>query len=131
LTAAALHDTLEDTTTDFDDLEEQFGKEVASWVATLSKDSRLPEEERENAYIHQLTEAPWQVKVAKLADVFDNVMDSVRSWPQQRSQVYKRAHSYLDALRQNLPAQALWPWTMVSTLLGELEAGEAGRAGGA
>src|SRR5580704_12405344 len=49
LTAAVLHDTLEDTTTDFDDLRE-FGDEVAGWVALLSKDKRLPEEQRGEAY---------------------------------------------------------------------------------
>src|SRR5215207_9659113 len=50
LTAAVLHDTIEDTTTDFDDLEERFGKEVAGWVAALTKDKALPFEEREAKY---------------------------------------------------------------------------------
>src|SRR5713226_1440591 len=43
LTAAVLHDTVEDTTTDHDDLAKQFGRQVADWVAALSKDKRLPE----------------------------------------------------------------------------------------
>src|SRR5439155_8693079 len=47
LTAAVLHDTIEDTTTDFDDLAERFGTTVAGWVATLSKDKRLVDERRE------------------------------------------------------------------------------------
>src|SRR3954467_8940035 len=47
LTAAVLHDTVEDTTTDFDDLQKQFGAQVAGWVAALSKDKRRPEGERE------------------------------------------------------------------------------------
>src|SRR5260370_39562517 len=42
LTAAVLHDTVEDTTTDFDDLAKEFGSEVAGWGAALSKDKRLP-----------------------------------------------------------------------------------------
>src|SRR5437660_12911865 len=46
LTAAVLHDAVEDTTTDFDDLAEEFGPEVAGWVALLSKDKRLPEPRR-------------------------------------------------------------------------------------
>src|SRR5262245_47811485 len=54
LAAAVLHDTIEDSTTDFDDLEEHFGREVAMWVSALSKDKRLPEEEREQAYIKGL-----------------------------------------------------------------------------
>jgi len=44
LTADALHDTVEDTNTDVDELKEAFGEEVANWVALLSKDKRLPEE---------------------------------------------------------------------------------------
>src|SRR5713226_9468833 len=55
LTAAVLHDTVEDTTTDFDDLEKQFGAEIAGWVAALSKDKRLPDAEREKAYVTQLS----------------------------------------------------------------------------
>src|SRR2546421_13103378 len=59
LTAAVLHDTVEDTTTDYDDLREHFGQEVAGWVALLSKDKRQPEPEREAAYVEQLVHAPW------------------------------------------------------------------------
>jgi (p)ppGpp synthase/HD superfamily hydrolase len=62
LMTALLHDTVEDTTTDFDDLEEKFGAEVAEWVACLSKDKRLPESEREKAYMKQLAKAPWQAR---------------------------------------------------------------------
>src|SRR5713101_942876 len=63
LTAAVLHDTIEDTTTDYDDLREQFGDDVASWVAMLSKDTRRREDEREQAYMAELARAPWQVQV--------------------------------------------------------------------
>jgi (p)ppGpp synthase/HD superfamily hydrolase len=122
LTAAVLHDTLEDTTTDFDDLEEQFGAEVARWVAALSKDKRLPEEQREKAYVAALASGSWQVKVCKLADVFDNLLDSVQSEPQQRTRVFKNAHRYLDGLHPNLPEQARKPWEIVAALLKDLEA---------
>jgi len=125
LTAAALHDTLEDTDTDFDDLKEEFGEEVASWVAALSKDKRLEEEERERAYAEALARAPWQVKVCKLADVYDNVMDAVHTEPQQRAHVLKRAHYYLDALKPQLPEPARRPWEMVVELVKQIEAGHA------
>src|ERR1044072_1672501 len=42
LAAALLHDTIEDTATDCDDIIERFGPEVAAWVAALTKDMRLP-----------------------------------------------------------------------------------------
>jgi guanosine-3',5'-bis(diphosphate) 3'-pyrophosphohydrolase len=125
LMAAALHDTVEDTDTDFDDLKEQFGDEVACWVAALSKDKRLAEDERERAYAEALARAPWQVKACKLADIYDNVMDSVQRQPQQRAHVLKRAHHYVDALQTDLPEQARRPWEMVVELLKQVEASRA------
>ncbi len=124
LMAAALHDTVEDTDTDFDDLKEEFGDEVAGWVAALSKDKRLPEEQREQAYAEALVRAPWQVKACKLADVYDNVTDSMHTEPQQRAHVLKRAHYYVDALKPNLPEPARRPWEIVVELLKQVESGQ-------
>jgi guanosine-3',5'-bis(diphosphate) 3'-pyrophosphohydrolase len=97
LQAALLHDTLEDTTTDFDDLADMFSPEVAGWVAALSKDGRLPDQEREAAYIQTLKNAAWQVQVCKLADVYDNLSDSVMLDADRQKKVRFRARSYLDA----------------------------------
>lgn len=127
LLAAALHDTIEDTNTDFDDLEEKFGSEVASWVATLSKDKRLQDPPREQAYMAALAKAPWQVKVCKLADIFDNLMDSVHISPHQQARSFRRSHAYLDALqRDGLPEAARKPFEIVSRLLAEMESGTTG-----
>ena len=76
LAAALLHDVIEDTQADYDDLLEHFGSEVAEMVAALSKDMRLVESEREPAYDAQLAEAPWQARLIKLADVYDNFTDA-------------------------------------------------------
>jgi guanosine-3',5'-bis(diphosphate) 3'-pyrophosphohydrolase len=130
LTAALLHDTVEDTTTDFDDIAARFGAEVARWVAALSKDKRLQEPEREQAYGAQLADAPWQVKVCKLADIFDNLLDTGKTKPDQQAKTFKNAHRYLDALQHQLPDQAKRPWHIVAELLAAVEAGETGRAGG-
>ena len=121
LKAAVLHDTVEDTTTDYDELKEEFGQEVADWVSDLSKDKRLPEEERENGYEAQLAKAPWQVKVCKLADIFDNLMDSTHMPAEKRSRSIRNAHLYLAALKPNLPEKARQPWEIVSQLLAEIE----------
>ncbi len=125
LAAAVLHDTVEDTTVDFDDLQEQFGEAVAVWVGALSKDKRKPEEVREQAYTHQLRQAAWQVKVCKLADVFDNLMDTVHLAPKQRARTFQNAHRYLEALQSDLPEQARQPWHIVAELLGQMEVAEA------
>lgn len=89
LIAALLHDLIEDTTTDYDDIIERFGKEVADAVSALTKDSRLPENEREEAYDNQLSKSSWQARLVKLADVYDNYCDS--SSDGQRKSFVKKA----------------------------------------
>jgi guanosine-3',5'-bis(diphosphate) 3'-pyrophosphohydrolase len=103
LTAAVLHDTIEDTTTDFDDIAEHFGRRVAEWVALLSKDKRRVDEEREQEYVDGLRRACWQVRVCKLADIYDNLTDMAHTRPEQRQRTLRRSRLYLDAL------QAPWP----------------------
>jgi guanosine-3',5'-bis(diphosphate) 3'-pyrophosphohydrolase len=76
VTAALLHDLIEDTTTDFDEIAHEFGSAVAAAVAAVSKDSRLPHDERESAYDKQVAAASWQARLIKPADVYDNYCDS-------------------------------------------------------
>jgi (p)ppGpp synthase/HD superfamily hydrolase len=112
LAAAVLHDTVEDTTTDYDDLKEQFGADVAAWVSLLSKDKRLEDDTREAAYRATLAAAPWQVQVCKLADVYDNLADSVDT--PQRDRTLRRSREYLAALKPNLKPEARGPFDIVS-----------------
>lgn len=121
LATAVLHDTIEDTNTDFDDLREQFGEEIAGWVAALSKDKRQIDEHREKEYMAVLARAPWQVQVCKLADVFDNLMDSAFTDPRQRQKSLSRSRGYLEALRPTLPPEAQAPFEIVYQFLTDLE----------
>jgi guanosine-3',5'-bis(diphosphate) 3'-pyrophosphohydrolase len=105
LTAAVLHDTIEDTTTDADDLIEGFGEEIASWVALLSKDKRLPEAKRESAYRKQIETAPWPVKLIKLADLFDNVSDTSTLPPDKREKTFSKARTMLPHVLKGLPSK--------------------------
>lgn len=75
LAAALLHDVIEDTTADYDDLAQAFGADVADVVAALTKDMRRSRDAREAEYDANLARAPWQARVVKLADVYDNVSD--------------------------------------------------------
>lgn len=76
LTAALLHDLIEDTGVDYDDVHENFGEEVADLVASMTKDMRLREDLREAAYDEQIKLGPWKLKAIKLADAFDNLCDA-------------------------------------------------------
>lgn len=79
LTAAFLHDALEDTSTDYDELEEIFGKTIADYVVALTKNVMLPKKKREAEYEKRLIAAPENVKIAKMADIYDNLSDRVNS----------------------------------------------------
>lgn len=76
LAGAMLHDVIEDCNTDYEDVAEACNEEVADYVAAMSKDLRLPEADREPDYDRQLAEGPWQARLIKLADVYDNLMDA-------------------------------------------------------
>jgi guanosine-3',5'-bis(diphosphate) 3'-pyrophosphohydrolase len=76
LAAALLHDTIEDTATDYDEVARAFGRRVARLVASLTKDKRLPEREREARYFDQLARAPRAAKLCKVADALHNLRDS-------------------------------------------------------
>jgi guanosine-3',5'-bis(diphosphate) 3'-pyrophosphohydrolase len=73
--AAFLHDTIEDTGADYDDIEANFGPPVAVTVAAMTKNMALPESQREPAYDQQLARADWRARLVKLADCFDNLSD--------------------------------------------------------
>jgi guanosine-3',5'-bis(diphosphate) 3'-pyrophosphohydrolase len=119
LAAAMLHDTLEDTTTDFDDLANLFGQEVAGWVAALTKDMRLPEADRERAYVTALIASPWTVMVCKLADIFDNLCDTATLAPATRARTIERSHQYLIALKAAITAESYTAYAIVERKLAD------------
>ena len=100
LAATVLHDTIEDTTTDFDDIDKEFGRDIAVWVGLLSKDKRKEEKEREEEYAAVLQGAPDAVKLIKLADVYDNIMDaSTAKSSDYLNRALKRTAKYLQAIQ--------------------------------
>jgi len=70
-----LHDTIEDTNTDYDEIHEEFNKNIADYVASVTKDTRLIKSKQKKAYIFQLKKSPWQAKIIKLADIIANFKD--------------------------------------------------------
>ena len=75
LCAGWLHDTIEDTATDYDDIYEKFGKKCADMVASLTKDTRLAKPMREREYVIRLKRASIDAKIVKLCDVWANIAD--------------------------------------------------------
>ena len=102
LATGLLHDTIEDTATDFDDVEREFGASVARRVAALTKDKRLSERARERAYFQQLRRASIEVKLCKLADALHNLRDST---PRMRAKSLRKARGLVRLFKSTLPTR--------------------------
>ncbi|HUY32499.1 MAG TPA: HD domain-containing protein [Pirellulales bacterium] len=115
LAAAVLHDTIEDTTADRDDLIERFGERVAGYVATLSKDKRLAEDPRERDFLEALASAPIEVKLCKLGDTVDNLSDVLGLDAAARRKAVDKARQLLDRFAPGFPRE----WRHVLEIVGE------------
>ena len=104
LCAAWLHDTIEDTDTTFDDIEQRFGSNVAVMVLSLSKDTSLPKKEKERQYIEQLKNAPWQAQIIKICDISSNLKELKNSsWSKSKKTKYVKKKSYnLNVIKSGL-----------------------------
>jgi len=104
LCAGWLHDTIEDTNTDFDDINENFGTKVAEIVAELTKNKRMPRKERETEYVTQLRNSSWQAQIIKLCDILANLADLPSSLElgEKKSDQVSNKLEYFDAIRNGL-----------------------------
>ena len=93
LAAAVMHDLIEDTPVDRDEIASLFDDEIASWVAAMSKDMRMEHDEREAAYDAQLADAPWPARLIKLGDVYDNMTDAP---PAKRTSAIAKAYRAIE-----------------------------------
>lgn len=105
LAAAVLHDTIENTMTDRDELEEAFGPRVAEMVALLSKDERLMEDEREQVYYQTLADACIEVRLCKLADLYDNLVEAASLPPALRNKTIRRGQQLLEMFAPGFPEE--------------------------
>lgn len=80
LTAALLHDVVEDTHITLDQIQETFGDRVALYVGMLTNDSGLPHKEKKARMVERLRGATLPVKAIKLADRIDNLGDPPPTW---------------------------------------------------
>jgi GTP diphosphokinase / guanosine-3',5'-bis(diphosphate) 3'-diphosphatase len=121
LTATYLHDVIEDTNTDHDEISEIFGKRVAEYVSRLTKNKLLSKTVREKDYEQKLRRAPEVIQIAKLADVFDNLSDRVGSIKLPRT--LETAKKWLVLFKKTLksPSGKL-AHRKVSRLVAEIEA---------
>jgi len=94
LSAAALHDTLEDTETTQAELAAEFGIELALLVAEMTDDKSLPRAERKRLQIEHAPAMSGQATLVKLADKICNLRDASASPPSEWN--VERQREYFD-----------------------------------
>lgn len=94
LAAAVLHDTIEDTEADEDDLRREFGEVILSLVLECTDDKALPKAERKRLQVVNAPHKSPQAACIKLADKISNVKDIKNSPPPDWSM--ERRGEYLD-----------------------------------
>jgi len=127
--AALLHDVLEDTSVEFEELEESFGPEVAELVAAVSeKEKSLRWEERKRDYLEQIKTAPDGALAIATADKIHNIHSMI---------LYHESGGDLWSISKGTRDQQLWyfgtvreilrkrfgqaPERKIGSLIGELE----------
>lgn len=104
LCAALLHDTVEDTDTSFEEIEELFGKVVRDYVDEVTDDKTLEKMERKRLQVVNAPKKTPGAKQVKLADKLYNLRDLNRctpdGWDEERVVNYfKWAKQVVDGLR--------------------------------
>lgn len=108
LAAALLHDTVEDTATSIDELEREFGPDIAAVVAEVTDDKSLPKEERKRLQVAKASTKSEAAKLVKLADKISNLRDIASAppadWSSERRQTYFNwAKEVVEGLRGSSP----------------------------
>jgi guanosine-3',5'-bis(diphosphate) 3'-pyrophosphohydrolase len=104
LTAALLHDTIEDTDTTVEELREQFGRRVAAIVMEVTDDKSLDKATRKRMQVDHAPRLSREAKLVKLADKICNLRDiadgAPLTWPVSRQREYfDWAKRVVDGLR--------------------------------
>lgn len=96
LQAAVLHDTIEDTDTTKEELQNKFGAKVSALVMEVTDDKSLPKEERKRLQIEHAPNLSPKAQIIKLADKVANLEDLLtqngagipEDWSVERVQEY-------------------------------------------
>ena len=99
LAAAALHDTVEDTSTTIEQIRAEFGDRVAALVATESDEPHQSGDSIENwrarkqAAIDRIVSAPLDSKMVALGDKLSNMRAIARDYAKQGDKLWNLFHS--------------------------------------
>lgn len=120
LSAAALHDVVEDTDVSIDEIRAEFGDRIAGLVAAESDtfEEGVSEEDswhaRKKAAIDRLAAAPYDAKIVALGDKLSNMRAIARDWAVQ-------GDSFWNIFHAKDPKDHEWHYRGLAESLRELE----------
>jgi len=97
---ALLHDSIEDTSTTFEDINNTFGADVAEGVLALTKNDELPSKpEQMQDCLSRIKKQPIEVWMVKLCDRITNLQPPPKHWHKEKIANYQNeARIILDQL---------------------------------
>lgn len=102
--SALLHDTVEDTETTAEELEQEFGRTICNIVMDVTDDKSLSRVARKQAQIDHAAHISDKAKLVKLADKISNLRDVSNNAPtdwslQRRQEYFDWAREVIDQVR--------------------------------
>jgi (p)ppGpp synthase/HD superfamily hydrolase len=88
VSCALLHDTLEDTSLNIDELQQLYGEQVAAGVLALTKDKRISKDQQMLDSLTRIKAQPKEVWAVKLADRICNLYAPPYYWDNQKKMSY-------------------------------------------
>ena len=91
LIAAVLHDVIEDTETEPEEMEAEFGTVVTNYVMEVSDDQSLEARDRKRIVVEKIGNKSLEARLIKLSDLIANVHDVVHhppDWEEKRKGWY-------------------------------------------
>lgn len=116
--AALLHDVIEDTEFDYDDIKQKFGTRVADLVLSETEDKREGQSKEETWYIRKketiehLKAADHDAKVICLGDKLSNIRASIRDYETSKDEFWQR-------FNQSDPELQGWYYESVGLILSQ------------
>lgn len=102
LQLALLHDTIEDTDADFNEIKNEFNQRVAIGVQALTKNDEISsKEERMIDSLNRINTLEKEVGMVKLADRITNLQVPPNTWDKDKIRFYHKEAQVLELMLQN------------------------------
>lgn len=93
---ALLHDSIEDTPAEYEDIKQKFGVEIADGVLSLTKNTELSTKSKQmEDSVHRIKKQPKEVWMVKLCDRITNLQPPPKYWDKSKIANYQIEARYI------------------------------------